>query len=195
MQKYLSGWNLTRLISLVLVIHFVAAVYILELDKHSAGYLIRSTAKFSFVLFMLAFSASSVYFFWKKPLSKWLLNNRRYLGVSFAVSHYLHLCSLLLMTFYIDFNVFVDRGLFAGIGGVIAYSFITVMVITSFEKGRKLLSPKNWKRVHTAGGYLLWIIFAKSYLPNILDDAIAALFSAILIFVLSIRILKLVKSK
>jgi len=99
------------------------------------------------------------------------------------------------MTFYISFNVFEDRGLFPTIAGGIAYVFITVMVITSFDKTRNLLSPKNWKRIHTIGGYLLWIIFAKSYLPNLLGNPIAALFSVILITVLVLRMLKLMKSK
>ena len=195
-NNYFSGWNLTKILSLLLISNTIITLYILDIkDKETISVLIRSTAKLSFVLFMMAFSASSVYYFWKNSFTKWLLSNRRYIGVSFAVSHYLHLLALLLMTFYISFNVFEDRGLFPTIAGGIAYAFITVMTITSFDKTRNLLSPKNWKRVHTIGGYLLWIIFAKSYLPNLHDNIIAALFSVVLIVVFLLRILKWVKSK
>lgn len=195
-HKFLSGWNLTKILSLFLFGNVVITLYVLDInDKETISVLIRSTAKFSFVLFMVAFSASSLYYFWKNRFTKWMLANRRYIGVSFAVSHYLHLFALLLMTFFISFNVFEDRGLFPTIAGGIAYAFITVMTITSFDRTRNLLSLKNWKRVHTIGSYLLWIIFAKSYLPNILSNPITTLFSVILIVVLLLRILKLVKNK
>ncbi len=191
MSKYFNGWKLTQLISLFLLLHFILASYYLGLDKPSVGYLIRSTARFSFVLFMLTFSASSLIYFWKNRVTKWIMANRRYLGVSFAVSHYLHLIALLMMTYSMEFNVFDSRGLIPGLIGVVAYSFITIMVVTSFNKGRKLLSTKNWNRVHTTGGYLFWIIFAKSYLLRFPENFWTILFSLILIFVMVIRILKL----
>jgi DMSO/TMAO reductase YedYZ heme-binding membrane subunit len=195
-NNYLSGWNLTKILSLLLVVNVIITFYLLDIkDKETISVLIRSTAQFSFVLFMLAFSASSLYYFWKNSFTKWLLINRRYIGVSFAVSHYIHLFALLMMTFYSSFNVFVDRGLFATIGGGTAYVFITIMTITSFDSTRNLLSKKNWKRVHTIGGYFIWIIFAKSYLPEIVTTPKAAIFSVILIIVILLRILKSVKTK
>ena len=195
-NKYLSGWNLTKILSLLLVVNVIITFYLFDIEnKETISVLIRSTAQFSFVLFMLAFSASSLYYFWKNGFTKWLLTNRRYIGVSFAVSHYLHLLALLMMTFYSSFNVFEDRGLFATIGGGIAYAFITIMTITSFDSTRNLLSRKNWKRVHTIGSYFIWIIFAKSYLPEIATIPKAAIFSVILIVVILLRILKSVKTK
>ena len=195
-NKYLSGWNLTKILSFLLVVNVIITFYLLDIEnKETISVLIRSTAQFSFVLFMFAFSASSLYYFWKNKFTKWLLANRRYIGVSFAISHYIHLFALLMMTFYSSFNVFEDRGLFATIGGGIAYAFITIMTITSFDSTRKLLSQKNWKRVHTIGSYFIWIIFAKSYLPEIATTPKAAIFSVILIGVILLRILKSVKTK
>jgi len=195
-KKYLSGWNLTKIVSLLLIVNVIITVVFLDINnKETISVLIRSTAKFSFVLFIMAFSASSYYYFFKNFFTRWILANRRYLGVAFAVSHYLHLFTLLLMTFYISFNVFEDRGLFTTIGGAIGYAFITIMTITSFDRTKNLLNPKNWKLVHTIGGYYLWIIFAKSYLPNLLDDPIAALFSILAVSALLLKLLKAIKSK
>ncbi len=195
-NKYLSGWNLTKILSFLLIVNVIITFYLLDIkNKETISVLIRSTAQFSFILFMLAFSASSLYYFWKNKFTKWLLANRRYLGVSFAVSHYIHLFALLMMTFYSSFNVFVDRGLFATIGGGTAYVFITIMTITSFDSTRNLLSTKNWKRVHTIGSYFIWIIFTKSYLPEIANTPKTAIFSIILIGVILLRILKSIKTK
>ncbi len=194
--NYFSGWSLTKILSFLLVANVIITISILDIkNKETVSVLIRSTAQFSFILFMLAFSASSLYYFWKNRFTKWLLVNRRYIGVSFAVSHYLHLSALLMMTFYISFNVFEDRGLFATIGGATAYAFITIMTITSFDSTRNLLNPKNWKRVHTIGSYFIWVIFTKSYLPEIATTPKTAVFSVILIIVILLRILKSVKTK
>lgn len=194
--NYFSGWNLTITLSLLLITNVLVTLAILDIqDKETISVLIRSTAKFSFTLFILTFSASSLYYFWKNSFTKWLLANRRYIGVSFAISHYLHLFSLILMTLFIKFNVFEDRGVFVTVAGGIAYLFITIMTITSFDKVKKLISLKHWKRIHITGSYLLWIIFAKSYLPNAFHSTKAIIFSVILLVVLGLRVLKLIKIK
>lgn len=196
-KKYFSKWNLTRFISLVLILNFVLILTVNDLSKKEIiSFLIRTTAKTSVLLFMLAFSASSLYYFWKNKHTKWLLQNRRYIGVSFAVAHYLHLVALLLMTFHISFNVFEDRGMFATIGGSIAYLFILIMAITSFDSYRKIVSSKNWNRIHIIGSYYIWIVFAQSYVPRMINiGGIYIPISILLIFVFLLRIWKLIKTR
>lgn len=91
------------------------------------------------------------------------------------------------MTLHIDFNVFEDRGIAKTAVGAIAYAFITVMTITSFDNTRNLFGAKNWKWIHTIGGYLLWLIFAKSYLLE-MTNPLRFTFSLIAIAVLLLRI-------
>jgi len=47
---------------------------------------IRFTARTSMALFLLAFTASALYRFWPGRVTRWIRQNRRYLGVSFAGS-------------------------------------------------------------------------------------------------------------
>ncbi len=190
-SNYFSGWNITKWLTFAMLVHYLVAVYILGLDKETVTYLIRATAKTSFILFILSFSASSLYYFWKNRLTKWLLQNRRYLGVSFASSHFLHLGALLLMTFYISFNVFEDRGLITTVGGGIGYLFIALMTITSFDSTKNMISAKNWKRLHLVGSYYLSLIFVKSYLFIALENYNAAFFSVLLVAVFVLRIAKM----
>ena len=68
--------------------------------QHGAGeeglrVLIRATARTSLVLFAGAFAASGLRRVWRSPASAWLVKNRRYVGLSFAVSHGLHLAAIL----------------------------------------------------------------------------------------------------
>lgn len=194
-SNFLYGWNLTKFISVLLFINVISIVLLNDINnKETVSVLIRSTAKLSFILFMSAFVASSLHHYIKNRLTRWLLQNRRYIGVSFAVSHYLHLGALILMTLHIDFNVFEDRGLFRTAIGATAYAFITLMTITSFDSTRNLFGEKNWIRIHTIGGYLIWIIFAKSYLLD-LTSPIRIFFALIAVSVLVLRISVLLKKK
>ena len=186
--NFFSGWRLTGIISVLLLGNVLITLLVNDInDKETVSILIRSTAKLSFLLFMMAFVASSLHYYIKNSLTRWLLKNRRYIGVSFAISHYLHLGTLILMTLHIDFNVFEERGLFKTAFGAVAYAFITVMTITSFDSTRNLFGAKNWKRIHTIGGYLLWVIFAKSYILE-MTNPLRVIFALIAVTVLSSRI-------
>src|SRR5262245_9536987 len=59
----------------------------------SAG--IRWTARSSLVFFLPTFVASALVSLHPAPATKWLLRNRRYLGLSLAVSHGFHLFLIL----------------------------------------------------------------------------------------------------
>lgn len=191
----LNGWRLTQLIGVALFTNFILILVLNDSsDKETVSLLIRTTAKLSFVLFMLAFVASSLFYYIKNGFTTWLLKNRRYLGVSFAISHYIHLAALLFMTLHIEFNVFEDRGLFRTAIGALAYAFVTVMTITSFDRTRNLFGKNNWKRIHTFGGYLLWVIFAKSYVLE-MTDPLRIFFALVAVIVLVLRVTVIFKKK
>ena len=195
LKQFFYGWSLTRFLSVLLLLNVTITLSVFDInEKETIRFLIRSTAKCSFILFMFAFVASSLHHFLKNPFTKWLLANRRYIGVSFAISHYLHLSALVLMTMYIDFNVFEDRGVFRTAVGATAYLFMTLMTLTSFDRTRNLFGEKNWKRIHTIGGYLLWVIFAKSYILD-MSDITKTVFAIIAVAVLILRIFMLVNKK
>ncbi len=183
-----SRWSLTGILSVLLVLNVIITIVTLDInEKETISILIRSTAKLSFILFMFTFVASSLHRYIKNTFTRWLLANRRYIGVSFAISHYIHLAMLILMTLHINFNVFEDRGLFKTAFGATAYVFITLMTLTSFDKTRNLFGTNNWKRIHTIGGYLLWVIFAKSYILE-MTSPLRVIFALIAITVLLLRI-------
>ncbi len=194
-QHILSGWSLTGLLSILLVSNVVATIFLFDInEKETVSVLIRSTSKLSFVLFMFAFAASSLHYYSKNTFTNWLIANRRYVGVAFAISHYIHLGMLILMTVHINFNVFEDRGLFKTAFGATAYAFITLMTITSFDQTRILFGASNWKRIHIIGGYFLWVIFAKSYILE-MTNPIRILFAIVAVVVLLLRISIFLKRK
>ena len=90
----------------------------------------------------------------------WQRRNRRYLGVSFAVSHFIHLGVILVLAS-------LDRELFWKLTNVTtivlagaAYLFIAAMTATSFDRTAAWLGPRKWRLLHLIGGWYIWISFA-----------------------------------
>lgn len=169
---------------------FIGTVFIYGLNEESIRMNIRWTARFSVVCFLLAFGASAFHTFFQNGYTQWLLKNRKYLGVSFAVIHFIHLFHLK----YLHENyypVFVHRSITELLLGGIAYFFIGLMFYTSFEKFSNLFSQRNWNRIHTIGGYWILIVFSNSIIGRVVGGKMAYLPLAIL--VLSVWILRLFK--
>jgi hypothetical protein len=132
---------------------------------------VRATARTSLVLFCLAFAASSLRSLWRSSASAWLLRNRRYVGVSFAVSHYLHAVALIGLSRYFPTR-FLDEleWITLVFGGGVGYSLITAMVLTSFDRAAAWLGRKRWRMLHLGGSWFVWFIFLQSYLPLSLTE-------------------------
>jgi len=130
---------------------------------------IRLSAKTSLVLFTAAFIASSVRILWPNELTRWMLANRRYIGVSFAASHGIHLLAILAL-----FAVAADFSISPAtlIGGGLAYVFLAAMTATSFDRSAAWLGPRRWRLLHKTGMYYCWFIFFISYLPRMLVESI-----------------------
>jgi hypothetical protein len=126
---------------------------------------IRATARTSVVLFALAFAASSLRRAWPGRVSGWLLANRRYLGVSFAVSHLAHLLAIFALAGWSASGFFSSSPPTVLVFGGIAYLFIAAMTATSFDRTAAWLGPRRWRRLHTVGAYYIWFIFSLNFVP------------------------------
>jgi len=161
-----SSWN-TVYVALGVSIVFFSCVFLLNgYDEASVRINIRWSAKFSLVCFCLAFGASSLSKLLKNNFSNWLVKHRRYLGISFALIHLVHLAFLLLLHRDFDPLFSIRSTLSLALGGL-AYLFLVLMLLTSFEKFATLLSKQNWNRLHTIGGYWILVVFSFSILARV----------------------------
>jgi methionine sulfoxide reductase heme-binding subunit len=142
------------------------AMCTLLLLRHGAGedgwrVVIRATARTSLVLFTAAYVASSLRALRRGAATKWLLANRRSVGLSYAVSHTLHLGAIgALSRVAADFEPATMTVVFGGI----AYVFLYAMALTSSDRAVVAMGTANWRRLHRAGMHYNWFIFAQSYL-------------------------------
>lgn len=142
-------------------IAITAMIALAVTPDHVAGVrlIIRVTARTSLPLFLAAFSASALAREWPTDTTRWLLANRRWLGLSFAWSHLVHLLAIFTL-------VRSDNALFWTLtnpvsitGGSIAYLFIAAMAATSFNAAVRALGPQRWALLHRTGLWMIWLVF------------------------------------
>ena len=188
-SKGIWEWDLVKWIIGLSILLYAAFFLIFGFTEEGTRCAIAWSSKISFGCFCLAFSASAAHNRIKNSLSFWWLMNRKYLGISFAINHLLHLGFLVILqqVFHPVFELAAGTSLLAG---SLAYFFIVIMLLTSFETFSKFLSHKNWKRLHTIGGYWIWVIFLSTYAKKVINVGVVFLpFVLLLLLILVIRLL------
>ena len=165
-SRGLWAWQLVLLLMGILLLTYSITFLKSGFYEESTRQVIRLSARFSAILFCIAFGASAFHQYIKNSFSWWVFMNRKYFGISFAVNHLIHLFFLLILQnqFHPVFDLAAKFSLFAG---GMAYLFIVLMLLTSFSFFEKMMSRKNWKRLHTLGGYWIWTVFMSSYLKRV----------------------------
>lgn len=180
-------WQLVRTIMGLSGLLFIAFLLLCGLTEDGIRCCIAWSAKISINLFCMAFSASAVHRLLQNSFSYWWFFNRKYFGISFALMHLLHLGFLFILqqVFHPVFTLADPVSIF---GGGMAYVFLTLMLLTSFERFAKRISTKHWKWLHLIGGYWIWGIFMSTYSKALIRGEAKGGFVAILVVVLGLRI-------
>jgi DMSO/TMAO reductase YedYZ heme-binding membrane subunit len=159
----ISGWSLTASLALALIAMSALVMAMAGVDESGVRTLIRVTARSSAALFLLAFVARPLRQAWRSALSRWLLANRRYLGVAAAVSHLIHLSAIVWLrsAWPRSYEVAAQTAIFGGLG----FAFFFAMALTSSDRAVARMG-KNWRRLHKTGVWYLWFIFIFTFVPD-----------------------------
>jgi methionine sulfoxide reductase heme-binding subunit len=162
-----SGWPIVGWAAAVVAAIVAALLAVAGTDEAGIRLVIRATARTSVVLFTAAFVAASLNQAWPGVVSRWMLANRRYLGVSFAVSHLAHLLAIFALAGWSPARAYAAAGLPVVLLGGTAYLFVLAMVATSFDRTAAWLGPRAWRRLHGTGVWVLWAVFFASFVPRV----------------------------
>jgi methionine sulfoxide reductase heme-binding subunit len=184
-----NGWRLTGLLSLLLA---AMALYLMAShgwDVDGVRLAIRATARTSLILFALAFTAGALVELMPSEATRWQRRNRRYLGVSFAVSHFIHLGVIVTLAM-MDPAVFwklttVTNIMLAGS----AYLFIAAMTATSFDRAAAWIGPRKWRLLHLVGGWYVWISFATAVGKRVPLDPFYWPMAALVLAIAAVRLI------
>jgi hypothetical protein len=184
---FLQKWRLLGLIGAVLSLMALAA---LALDPSVDGVrqVIRLTARTSLLLFCMAFIASAAWKRFPNGWTRWQRQNRRYLGLGFAVSHGIHAAAIISYAVLDPERFHMASGMGSIISGGTAYVFIVLMSLTSFDRSAAWIGPRAWKILHTAGVYYLWISFMITFGKRIPMSPLYILPLIVLVAALAVRL-------
>lgn len=161
-----EGWSLFGLLCLLI---WVMTALILALNPDLVEGLrsaIRATARTSFALFLVAFTASAFAVLVPSPFSRALVRERRFIGLAFAFSHLLH--AILIYTYgQLNTEFWPGRSTLTNIPGTLGYLFILLMTLTSFKTTTRLIGRKTWKALHVSGMWVLAAVFTYSNFKRI----------------------------
>lgn len=184
----IQKWRIVGFVALIVGTIVGAIALFGGINEPAMRMAIRATGRTSCILFVSAFIASSLRKVWSTPVSAWLLKNRRYLGISMAVSHTYHAIALVGLWF-------VTAGTAPKIGalGTFGYVLLIAMTITSFERPAAWLGKRGWKILHTTGMHFLWLGFLFEYSTNLSKSI--WLYSPFVILLILAMMLRLVASR
>ena len=192
----IEKWRIAALTTVGIGVCVLLILLVSGLNEDNLRLLLRVTARSSLLLFLLAFGATSMHLVLRNSATAWTLKNRRYLGVSFAISHFIHLGFIVWLAMVYPEPFFSNTGLSFWIVGGTAYLFITAMAITSFEIPRKWLGEKKWSLLHTTGGYLVLFVFFQAYVPKaFMGDLFRMPFAAAILLVVVLRFYRIYRRK
>jgi methionine sulfoxide reductase heme-binding subunit len=167
----LRGWPIVAFAAVVVLLCSLGMWLIGDDPVQQARGVIRVTARTSVILFLMAFTAAALWQFWPNAWTRWQRQNRRYLGVSFAFSHAVHLVAILTLFRLAPAELTEGGGMLVTvIFGGLAYVFIAAMTLTSFDRTAAAIGPRAWKVLHTVGSYYIWLIFLNSYVSRAVMD-------------------------
>jgi hypothetical protein len=168
-SKLLNRWKLFWLVAAPISLVMVLTMSGLDLSRAQAvSSMIQLSVRCAVPLLFLVFAISAVQVIFPGTLSRWLIRNRKYIGLCFAAAMgwqgFFILWLVGIHTEYYVREVYVFSDV---IEGVFGYAFLIAMVLTSFEFGRRHLTQKQWKLLHRSGIYWLWIYAWSVYWFNL----------------------------
>lgn len=126
-----------------------------------AIYMTRGTARVGLPLVLMIYTAPAFYKLWQNQWTRWLMQNRRSLGLSFALSHTVHLLAI--------FNYLRLPGSVPAAPHEIAgYVLIYAMAFSSNSYSIKALGTW-WKRLHAVGIQLIFVTYLIGYASSLAE--------------------------
>jgi hypothetical protein len=160
----LRGWALTRWISVALVAMSALVLEAAGTGEEGVRMLIRATARSSAILFLVSFLARPLRRLWRTDATAFALENRRYFGVSMAVSHLIHGSAIVWLA--TAFPSAYQANATALAGGGLGFVFIAAMAATSSDAAFRALGRARWTLLHRTGAWYVWLIFAITFIPD-----------------------------
>jgi methionine sulfoxide reductase heme-binding subunit len=181
----LNSWSLFWVLALIASVANLLGLP--DADFHSArgmSPIIVRAVQYALPLFLVAFTASSLAALWPSAGTRWLLANRRYIGLAFAFAMAWHF-SFVAYRIWTFGNPLNAKATALDVIGLISLLLLT---LTSFRSVARHLSRPNWRRLHKTGVYVIWLVATAIYFHSLGDgDLLHRVVFAVLLVAWALR--------
>lgn len=156
--RWLNGWRLFAAVCLLQCALLSLPVLSSDLTQASViSGLIAYSVQISVPCLYLAFAASATVTLFPGSVSRWLLRNRRMLGLAYAVGMGWQAVFITwLLVGHLDYYHSVADNPYDLAEEIPGYVLLAAMTLTSFKPGREWIGARHWHWLHTLGIYYLW---------------------------------------
>ena len=189
----LQGWLITACVTGTMVVGLLLWFLLTSWSPGTITSAIDTTGRCSLFLFSIAFTASSIHRLWPSSWSQWSLRNRRWIGLSFASSHFIHLALIVSISFCFPEPFLSDQSKGQWIFGGLGYVFVFLMAVTSNNQSQHWMGMKHWRRLHLIGSYWLWTVFLLTYIKHAKEGG-EWFFIPLLLFTVALLPIRLAKN-
>lgn len=164
-HRFSNGWGLFSLVAGSTSAAVVSAMLTLDLREAPAvSAMIQFSVQLAVPWLYLAFIASSLVILVPGGFSRWLMRNRRIIGLSFAAGMAWQLVFILWLVFgHWDYYVEEAYSAYDLAEQLPGYLILIAMTVTSFRPGRQWLTGAEWRMLHKGGIYFLWGVVWSTY--------------------------------
>ena len=107
--------------------------------------------------FLLTFAASPLHQLFPGGATRWLLANRRYIGLAFAVGAFCQLLPIVTLALRFQPALADIHSASSQFGEDCIYLTLVLMTVTSFRATNRHISRTTWRRLHSTGIYLCFL--------------------------------------
>lgn len=164
-SKALNNWRLFALVVIPMCVAVLLAMTAVDLASPlGISEMIQFSVRLAVPWLFVAFAASSLMVIAPGAPSRWLLRNRRIIGLCFAAGMAWQLFFILWMVLgHWDYYIEEAYSYYDLAEQLPGYLILTAMTVTSFRFGRSKLSARQWQILHKSGIYFLWAVVWSTY--------------------------------
>jgi DMSO/TMAO reductase YedYZ heme-binding membrane subunit len=148
---------------------------------------------------LLAFVATALAQLFPGSFSRWLLRNRRYVGLSFAAGFgWQAVFIAVLFALHSDYYWQELHNTADLILRMLSYLLLLALTVTSFFPVRRAMRPKDWRGLHLVGIWYFWAAIWVSYADTVLAGdtrVVAIVFVVAGLLVLTVRLAAYLKKR
>ncbi|MDX1405603.1 MAG: hypothetical protein R3192_13735 [Woeseiaceae bacterium] len=161
----LNGWSLFRIVVIPMSIAVAMAMTVVDLGSpEGVSAMIQFSVRLAVPWLYIAFAASSLAIVFPGSFSRWLLRNRRIIGLCFASGMAWQLFFICWLVFgHWEYYLAEAHSYYDLAEQLPGYLVLFAMTLTSFSFGRNKLSRRQWQLLHKGGIYFLWGVVWSTY--------------------------------